>query len=141
MALRRCAAYAWASPPTLLGLAVAVAVGARWARRDGVLEACGPGVARWFTWIAPGRSIAAMTLGHVVLGRDALALDETRAHERVHVAQYERWGPVFLPAYLGASLLAWLAGGDLYADNWFEREAWALAPRPTPPRASPAPRA
>ena len=45
----------------------------------------------------------ALTLGHVVLGVSQAALDDTRAHERVHVAQYERWGPLFLPAYLAAS--------------------------------------
>jgi len=68
---------------------------------------------------------SAMTLGHVVLGRDAAALERTRAHERVHVAQYERWGPLFIPAYLLVS--AWLLarGRDPYADNPFERAAEA----------------
>ncbi len=69
-----------------------------------------------------------MTLGHVVLGRDPAALDQSRAHERVHVAQCERWGVAFLPAYACASALAWLRGGDAYFDNAFEREAWRLAP-------------
>ena len=45
-----------------------------------------------------------MTLGHVVLGRSAAALAETRAHERVHVTQCERWGPFFVPAYAASSL-------------------------------------
>ncbi len=74
---------------------------------DGVLEAHGPGIAALFDLIAPRRGIAAMTLGHVVLGRSAAALAETRAHERVHVTQCERWGPFFLPAYAAASVSAW----------------------------------
>jgi hypothetical protein len=67
-----------------------------------------------------------MTLGHVVLGRSAAALVETRAHERVHVTQCEVWGPLFLPAYAASSMVAWARGGDAYRDNAFEREAWAI---------------
>ena len=70
---------------------------------------------------------SAMTLGHVVLGRDRQLLDATRAHERVHVRQCERWGPLFIPAYLIASALVLLRGGRPYEDNPFEREAYAKA--------------
>jgi hypothetical protein len=41
----------------------------------------------------------------------------------VHVQQCEWWGPLFVPAYLGASVVAVLHGGNLYKDNWFERQA------------------
>ena len=64
-----------------------------------------------------------MTLGHVVLGRDQASLDRSRAHERVHVRQAERWGPLFLPAYLAASVWSLLRGRHYYQDNCFEREA------------------
>jgi hypothetical protein len=64
-----------------------------------------------------------VTLGHVVLGRDRECLDQTRAHERAHVRQCEQWGPLFLPAYLLASIWARVRGGELYYDNWFERQA------------------
>ena len=124
----RAAVYLWASPTSLSGLLLLVCTGARPAWRDGVLEAHGGGIARWFDLVAPGRGIIAMTLGHVVLARDQAALDETRAHERVHVAQCERWGPLFVPAYLCASAFVWLRGGDAYFDNTFEREAWRVAP-------------
>jgi hypothetical protein len=67
-----------------------------------------------------------MTLGHVVWGVDPAALDRTRAHERIHVAQYERWGPLFLPAYALSSLMAWSRGQDPYRDNRFERQAFKL---------------
>ncbi|MCC6988642.1 MAG: hypothetical protein IT181_06575 [Acidobacteria bacterium] len=125
---RRAAAYLWAAPTSLPGLLLAVCTGARMAWRDGVLEAHGRGVARWFDLVAPGRGIIAMTLGHVVLARDEVALGDTRAHERVHVAQCERWGAFFVPAYLCASAIAWLRGGDAYYDNVFEVEAWRVAP-------------
>ena len=64
-----------------------------------------------------------MTLGHVVLGCDAVGLESTRVHERVHVEQYERWGLLLLPAYMAASVAAYIRGGDYYFDNRFEREA------------------
>jgi hypothetical protein len=70
------------------------------------------------------KSAAAMTLGHVILGRNLECLETTRDHEHVHVRQYERWGPIFLPAYLGASAVLWLRGYDPYFDNPFEREAY-----------------
>ena len=68
-----------------------------------------------------------MTLGHVVIGHDARALDITRAHERVHVRQYELWGPFFLPAYLVAGAVQLLKGRDPYRDNPFEVEARAAS--------------
>lgn len=120
--LRVCA-YAWASPCTALGLLAIVAADAPWRWRDGVVEAAGPGVARLFDAVQPTRSILAMTLGHVVIARDDRALASTRAHERVHVDQYERRGPLFLPAYACASLIAWVRRGDAYLDNVFERQA------------------
>lgn len=69
---------------------------------------------------------AAMTLGHVVLGCTPEDLDRTRRHERVHVQQYERWGPFFCVAYLTASLALKLMGRDAYRGNPFEIEAYAV---------------
>ena len=68
-----------------------------------------------------------MTLGHVVIARDRRSLEETRAHERVHVRQCETWGPLFVPAYLTASLWAVWRGRNFYFDNRFEVEAFKLA--------------
>jgi hypothetical protein len=134
-ASRRTAAYVWAAPTSLIGLAVITVSGATCQLRRGVLEAYGPGVAWWFDRLAPTCGIAAMTLGHVVLGRDRDALDGTRRHERAHVRQCERWGPLFLPAYACASLVAWAAAGDPYFDNAFERDARRRAGEPEPSRA------
>lgn len=44
-------------------------------------------------------------------------------HELVHVDQYGRWGPFFIPAYLVASLWARLKGHEAYRDNPFELAA------------------
>ena len=120
--------YVWAAPATALGLVFALLAlrGGRIALVEGVVEAHGP-LVRWaLTHLAvvPG-GVAAITFGHVVLGRDGDALEWSRAHERVHVAQYERWGLLFLPAYVAASLWAFVRGGDFYLDNAFERAARA----------------
>ena len=98
-----------------------------------MLEAHGDRMASLLDFLSPRIRVLAMTLGHVVVGRSAVALAVTRAHERVHVRQAERWGPFFVPAYLAASAIAWVRGGDLYADNVFEREAWSTAQVPVTP--------
>ncbi|HET6350297.1 MAG TPA: hypothetical protein VFH88_14555 [Candidatus Krumholzibacteria bacterium] len=123
--------YLWASPNTLLGLlfsGAALATGGRARRVDGVLESHGGIVAVILRRMVPLRGGAsAMTLGHVVLGRDAGALERTRAHERAHVRQYEQWGPFFLLGYAGASLVAALRGRHYYLDNAFELAARTAA--------------
>ena len=96
-------------------------------RRCGIIEFRG-GIIPKLLGLMPGGLCAAMTLGHVVLGRTASCLDVCRTHELVHVRQYERWGPLFIPAYLACSLAIWFRGGDAYRDNPFEREAYAIAP-------------
>lgn len=124
--------YLWASPTTLVGLALVLMTLRRGRVRvvGGVIEASGPMVRCALTHLMPLRGgAAAITLGHVVLGRDARALARTRAHERVHVRQYERWGPLFLPAYVAASAWAAMRGGHFYDDNVFEREARAAESR------------
>lgn len=129
--LRHVWRYVWPLPNTLLGGllgGLGCLGGGRVQIVAGVLEVHG----RWLECILqratplPG-GVAAITFGHVILGRDALTLARVRSHERVHVAQYERWGPLFLPAYLAASAWAWARRGDAYRDNPFEREARRLS--------------
>ena len=118
--------YIWAGPTTLVGLVVALLLTRRggMATVDGVIEAHSPLLGRALALLTPlAGGASAMTLGHVVIARDARALDITRAHERVHVRQYEVWGPFFVPAYLLAGLWALMQGGHPYFDNRFEREA------------------
>jgi hypothetical protein len=125
--VNRLARYAWASPNTALGLALgmlALVCGARWQARQGIVEFEGGALGALFAapWLAcPFRAI---TLGHVILATDAATLDCARAHEQVHVRQYELWGPLFLPAYLASSLWQLACGRRCYRDNWFERQAY-----------------
>jgi len=122
----RLVGWCWALPWTLVGWAVGVACGARPRRVGWVVEFAG-GRIGWLFDRFPVRP-SAMTLGHTVLGRNREVLQAVRDHELVHVRQYERWGLLFVPAYLGCSLVAWLAGRHPYFDNPFEREAYRQAP-------------
>jgi hypothetical protein len=92
---------------------------------EGVLEVHG-GFAAFLLrrWVPLAGGASAMTLGHVVIARDQSLLDLTREHERVHVRQVERWGPLFVPLYLAMSGVALLRGQDPYRGNPFEREAF-----------------
>ena len=132
--------YLWASPATLVGLVLAVALirRGRAALVDGVVEAHSPLLGRALSRLTPlAGGAAAVTLGHVVIGRSAEALEMTRAHERVHVRQYELWGPLFVPAYFAAGLYALARGRHPYLDNRFEREARRMEdPTPSIPRLS-----
>jgi hypothetical protein len=106
-------AYWWAAPNSLVGLAGALTTRGRPVCWRGVLlfEDAGGGLARFLRW----RGFTAITLGHVIVANDRLS-DEVLAHELVHVAQHERWGPLYYPAYLAASVLG-------YRRNPFERAA------------------
>jgi len=123
--------YAWAFfPGTLIGLlCVPFALLGRGRCRvvRGCLEVHGGLVTKFLRdglpWVGTGGG-SAMTLGHVIIGQSQGCLDFSRDHEHIHVRQYERWGPLFLPAYLTASGWAWLRGGNAYFDNPFEREAY-----------------
>ena len=71
-----------------------------------------------------GEGAMAVTLGHTVLGQTDAALESFHDHEMVHVRQFERWGPLMGPAYLGCSLVLWLMNRRRYRENPFEREAF-----------------
>lgn len=92
---------------------------------DGVIEASGGLLAPLLSRGNPWFPIHAITLGHVVLGVSAEALGRCRVHERVHVRQYETWGPLFPLLYLASSAAALGRGRGAYAGNAFEREAFA----------------
>jgi hypothetical protein len=124
--------YVWAAPASLLGLSLAPIVllqGGSLRLVRGAIEIHGGIVTRLLTrglpWVGAG---AALTLGHVIWGFDQWCLDHSRNHEHVHVRQYERWGPLFIPLYLLAAFIAYRRGLDPYLDNPFEREAYDEAP-------------
>ena len=122
--------YLWALPNTLFGLAWAMLArltGGGCSVYTGVVEAHGGWVASVLGRLPFVKGGAmAITLGHVVLAQSAAALDVTREHERVHVRQYERWGPLFIFAYVLAGAWQWAHGKDPYRDNPFEVEAYAI---------------
>ena len=122
--------YLWVLPTSTVGLLLALFArisGGGCRVVDGVLEVHG-GLAAWILRVVSSLFIrggaSAITFGHVVVARSPDLLDATRAHERVHVRQAERWGPFFIPVYLIASLLAMIQGKRAYMDNVFEREAY-----------------
>jgi hypothetical protein len=123
--------YAWAIPYTVLGLlvgGVAVLLGATLRRHHGVVEVYGGRLGAAVARLPRLLNFSAMTLGHVILAVDHSAMAQLRRHEHVHVRQYERWGPLFVPAYLLSSLVQLLRGRNPYRENHFERQAYALAP-------------
>jgi hypothetical protein len=115
------ARVAWALPNSAIGFVAGMPLlllGARLRVLGGVLEIAalsGGPRGRW--------PFSAITLGHVILGSHPAELDRLRAHERVHVRQSERWGPLYLPAYVLAGAWQWLRGRRAYWDNPFEVEA------------------
>jgi hypothetical protein len=119
--------FIWAGPWTLVGVfigLVAVATGGGWQRAGRVWEFHG-GWLRWLLVRVPiAGGAAAMTLGQAVIARTEYDLEFSREHELVHVAQYERWGPFFVPAYFFCSAWLWVKGLDPYLDNPFEVEAY-----------------
>ena len=105
--------FVWAAPWSLVGLVLGVGFAHR-RRMHGVLLYEGATWPRRLGW-----RYRAITFGHVILCVDLI--DETTLrHELVHVRQYERWGPLFVPAYLIASLSAKARGKHAYCDNHFE---------------------
>jgi hypothetical protein len=119
--------YIWASPNSLIGLLflpIVVLNKGGIQIVEGVLELHGSFISCVLRHCVPlpGGALA-ITFGHVVLGRDQESLSSTREHERVHVRQYELWGPAFIPAYLIASMWGLVTRTGVYYGNVFEREA------------------
>lgn len=118
----------WAMPCSAVGAlfgGLLLLAGGSLRRQDRTIEfalsprlaasACG----RWLPFVA-------ITFGQVIVGISQDELARVRAHERVHVRQYERLGVLLLIAYPLASLLAWWRGQCPYRGNCFEVEAYAV---------------
>ncbi len=120
----RLVGYLWAFPVTAVGLALALLAAVsggtvRW--QGGVVEACGGLIGRFLRGGRFCRGGAAMVLGHTILARDVDCLDRSRAHELAHVRQFERWGPLLLPAY-------WLVGAWLWCRGFHPSLDYPLEP-------------
>lgn len=123
-------AYVWTFPNTLLGLAAGTLLlifRGKARLRSGCVEFYGWPFA-WLLSLTPiGKGGAAITLGHVIIGSSRALLDRVRQHELVHVRQYEKWGPFFIPAYLACSVWLWIGRRRPYMDNPFEIEAYRIS--------------
>ena len=118
--------YLWVFPNSFLGLFVGLlglATGGKWQWRRGCVEFYGGFV----TWLLVRLRVMAMTLGHTIIGQEEKELEIVRDHEQVHVRQYERWGPFFIPLYSWYSVCLWFQKRDCYRENPFEVEAYDLA--------------
>lgn len=122
--------WLWALPCSVLGVLLAtlplLAGGqARWCA--GALEVTYRESEAHCGRLARKLPFRGIVFGHVIL---AVTRDELRRidlHERVHVQQYERWGPLFFLAYGASSLWQLLRGRSAYWDNHFEVQARALS--------------
>lgn len=122
--------YLWAAPASAVGLLFALAArttGAHVQWTDGALEVGGGRIAAAVARLPRHLRFRAITFGHVIIGLDDASLTACRAHEHVHVRQYERWGVLFFPLYLASSLLQLARRRDPYWDNHFELEARRLS--------------
>ena len=120
--------WCFPAPISLIGFVFASFIRASGGQieKHGIAWEASDGAASRLLWLFnPWANINAITLGHVILARDPLTAAHLRAHEQVHVRQYERWGFIFPLAYVMASVLAFARGADAYRDNVFEIEAFA----------------
>lgn len=119
----------WAGPNTLPGILIAATnccLGGKLRLRSGALESFGGVVAKVIRRFPTGPQTAGVTLGHIIFGQTAAGLEAVSNHERVHVRQYERLGPFFVPVYFFWSARAWWRGQDPYMDNPLEIEAYKV---------------
>ena len=137
LSLSKAAKLAWAAPCSLVGILFAIPVlacGGRARAHAGTLEVClhrsksreGP--------LLRALPLRAITRGHLIVAATLHELEALRAHELVHVRQYERWGPLFFVAYATSSLWQLLRGRRAYWDNHFEVEARERSARENPLR-------
>ena len=127
--LKRLFLLIWVAPNSLLGILVGLfglLTGGKVQLKRGCLEFSG-GVVAWMLQRLPPGGFLAMTLGHTIVGQSESGLAVARDHEHVHVKQYERWGPFFIPAYLSCSAVLWLQNRDCYRENPFEVEAYEVS--------------
>ena len=115
----------WASPLSLVGLAIALPVLAWHGHahlihsRSFALLVRGP-LADVLLGHHPFGAMTAMALGHIVISENQGLSARVLMHELAHVRQAACWGAVFPLAYLVSSAWAVLRGRDPYWHNHFE---------------------
>lgn len=129
MGIAAFAKYLWAAPCTAVGvvlgtLLLCAGASARW--HAGVVEIALNSRGRSVAGLVDRMPFAAITFGHVVFAATHKEHARLRGHERVHVRQYEIWGPLFFLLYPASSLFQVLRGRHAYYDNFFEIQAYAV---------------
>jgi hypothetical protein len=122
----RVAKMLWALPCSVMGLALAgflLAVGGQAKWLAGALEVTYRRSSGQCGRLACALPFRGIVFGHVILAVTQEELLAIGPHERVHVQQYERWGPFFFVAYGASSLWQLLRARDPYWHNHFEVQA------------------
>lgn len=120
----------WAAPCSVVGMvlaAIALLAGGRARWSSGALEVTYRESEAQCGRLARKLPFRGIVFGHVILAVTRDELLRIGPHERVHVQQYERWGPLFFLAYGASSLWQLLRGRSAYWDNYFEVQARALS--------------
>lgn len=122
----------WAFPITVFGLILALpAMLPRHGRIIHLRHATTPALLVTGTFadrllaMHPLGNIIGMSIGHVVIVREAHLTYRLLEHELAHVRQAARWGLLFPFAYLMSSLHQACRGRRAYRDNLFEVQARA----------------
>ena len=129
MSIPAFAKYLWAAPCTAVGVVLGtllLCAGASVRLQAGVVEIAFRAKARGIAGLVDRLPFTAITFGHVVLAATHNEHARLRDHERVHVRQYEIWGPLFFLLYPASSLFQVLRGRHAYYDNCFEIQAHAV---------------
>ena len=116
----------WAAPCSALGLmfaAVLLALGGSAALNHGAIEVTYRRSRAGCGSLALALPFRGIVFGHIILAVTAEELAIIAAHERVHVAQYEHWGPLFFVAYGLSSVWQGINGRNPYRCNYFEVQA------------------
>jgi hypothetical protein len=116
----------WAAPCSAIGLVLAtlpLALGGKAKWTDGALEVTYRQTSANCSRLANSLPFRGIVFGHVILAVTCEELQRIGPHERVHVEQYERWGPLFFFAYEASSLWQLLNGRNPYWYNHFEIQA------------------
>jgi hypothetical protein len=94
--------FVWTSPNTLLGIALGLLTFQMPRVADGALIF--DRAPRGLTWLLPRFGRTAMTVGFVIVSAERVE-GTLLAHERHHIRQYRRWGPLFIPVYLALAIV------------------------------------
>lgn len=116
----------WAAPCSVVGLlfaGITLLCGGKAKWSSGALEVTYRHSPKKCGKLARALPFRGIVFGHVILAVTREELQAIGPHERVHVAQYERWGLLFFVAYAASGLWQLLHGRSPYWYNHFEIQA------------------